>query len=378
MRPELETYELIDKYLNKKLSGEELTAFETKIKSDASFQELVEQQQLVNEVVAGAHFNDLRSKMTQDIAAFDKGKATKIKWWTGSMLGLMILGGTGYLLSEKATAPKTEIVSEQTVAKKQEEPFIPAKKEDKTTPLTKEVYKRPGKQNQKNTDSKETDISEDPYFSKSQDAEPVEPASDPGVIAPPAEVEPVNPFYSPPATENTRKVNCDEVRISVSPQVQATCKGEAEGSIIIYGNKIKGGIAPYAISLNESDAHSNREVFANLEAGHHLLTIKDKSGCVTRQEVVIPEKDCPKMNKFAIQPDLGEVWNLPAHGSQSGTFSIYTGNGLLVYKADFGHGETAQWNGTDRSGSLVNAGVYIYIIEYSGGKKENGQITVSR
>ncbi|HSY60648.1 MAG TPA: hypothetical protein VK796_02180, partial [Cytophaga sp.] len=66
MRPELETYHLIDSYLNGKLEGEALRTFENQLQSDPAFAEEVSFQKLTNEVVVGASYDNLRSQMTND------------------------------------------------------------------------------------------------------------------------------------------------------------------------------------------------------------------------------------------------------------------------------------------------------------------------
>ena len=37
-----------------------------------------------------------------------------------------------------------------------------------------------------------------------------------------------------------------------------------------------------------------------------------------------------------------------------------------------------EWNGIGGQGEYMDAGLYIYIIEYSNGTKENGQVTIIR
>lgn len=366
MREELETYHLIDRYLNQELRGEELLSFKRKLKEESSFAEEVQHQQLVNEVVRGSHFDSLRAQMQKDISSLDAG-TSKAKWWIGGLLGLTLVAGLSYLYYTPEVKDKiTTVVSknhqpeaaETVVAEEKKSPLVKEKKKDQ--PSYKELP-------QDALSKEENASAEIPTETNT----PSEESKDQNVT------ETINPFYNVPS-EKSFRANCDEVKIMASPIVQGSCKGEPNGSIIIYPDKIKGGIAPYKIAVDENSILQSKEIFSGLEAGAHLILIKDKSGCISTQEVIVPEKDCPKMNTYAIQPEIGETWKIPVSDFESGTLSIFSASGSMIYKSTFGNQGIQEWNGTDRSGSLLPSGTYIYILEFTSGKKENGQININR
>ena len=365
----METYHLIDRYLNQEMRGEELLSFERKLKEDSSFAEEVEYQKIVNEVVRGSHFDSLRTKMQQDISKLEETPSST-KWWIGGLLALALLGGLSYLYyTPEAKNKISSVVSKETqkeapeVLVAEEKESLPVKEKKKDKPSSRVVPQEAPPLEEKT--SVETPI-------KSEELPVESPALEDA-----KENMSINPFYNSPS-ENSLRINCDEVKITAAPVIQGSCKGELNGSIIIYPDKIKGGIGPYKVAVDENSILQSKEIFSGLEAGPHLIVIKDKSGCISTQEIIVPEKDCPKMNIFAIQPDIGESWKIPASDSESGTLSIISGSGSLVYKSPFGNQGIYEWNGTDKSGSILPSGTYIYILEYSTGKRENGQININR
>lgn len=374
MRPELETYELIDRYLNEELRGEELLSFEKQMKEDASFAQEVEHQKLVNQVVIGSEMDMLREKIKGDIADIDRGKGNIIQQWFGGLLGLLIVGSVGYFfLNQEIKSEKKSIVAKTVLAKTEEKESMPlAAKQERIASIKKK--KGEPKDIKKPLEEPKTEIKTPAEVS-------LEPSRETTIPSKQADTKEnsisLNPFYSSPP-EKDLKVNCDEVKIRANALIQGTCQGEQEGIITIYPDHIQGGTGPYLLSINKRDALTSQEVFSGLAAGQHVIVIKDKAGCISTQEIVIPEKDCPKMKRFVINPDLGEIWKLPVRDSESGTLTVASRSGMIVYKSAFGYHNNNEWNGTDMSGAVVGTGVYIYVIEYSNGKKENGQITINR
>ena len=100
MRPELETYYQIDKFLQGELKGDELVAFQNKMMADESFSEEVKYQKMVNEIVIGASYNSLRNQMSRDISNIDKNTGLK-NWGIAAITGIALLSGSIYYSATK-------------------------------------------------------------------------------------------------------------------------------------------------------------------------------------------------------------------------------------------------------------------------------------
>ena len=74
MRPELETYQLIDHFLNGTLEGDALHAFEQRMREDASFAEEVALQKITNAVVIGASYQTLKHEKITETVGGDPGR----------------------------------------------------------------------------------------------------------------------------------------------------------------------------------------------------------------------------------------------------------------------------------------------------------------
>ena len=104
MRPELETYQLIELYQKGELEGDVLKNFQSRLENDAEFAKEVSFQEMVNTLVLGSHIEDIRTQMSDDLKQFDKiDKDDKFKKWTLiSVSGLIIgFGSMFFLLNSK-------------------------------------------------------------------------------------------------------------------------------------------------------------------------------------------------------------------------------------------------------------------------------------
>jgi len=89
-----------------------------------------------------------------------------------------------------------------------------------------------------------------------------------------------------------------------------------------------------------------------------------------------PEVKNVKHKAQSINLDLGEQFTFPAISESEAHVSIYNRGGLLVYKTKLVQDQTEVWSGTDSNGTVVQSGLYIYIIEYISGSKSTGEIVV--
>lgn len=96
-------------------------------------------------------------------------------------------------------------------------------------------------------------------------------------------------------------------------------------------------------------------------------------GCTNEHSFTIEYKDCPIPKGFSPNGDgNNDTFDLTYH--QVEFIKIYNRNGLEVYR--HGKGYTKQWDGKDKSGKILPAGTYFYVLE-SDGKTKSGWVQLS-
>lgn len=373
MRPELETYYLIDRYLQGELNSEELAAFEKRMHEEASFEAEVEHQKMVNLVITGAEFQNLRETMTKDIARFDSGKSPSAKWWITGGIALLTIAGAGLVKLSEKKSPQAETRTVKTTSPVAALETPATQKEE-----AKETIQEHSLSRHEDNKTKSSRFSASGTDSLPPSTSPVEVAEntikDTSDKTPAARetIKTPETKHAPMASQDP----CKGTEISFGLSSTPTCSGEMKGSILV--NTPKGGKGPYTYSVSPQSAASSNGHFENLPSGMYQVRVADAHGCFTEKGVAVTEKECPKPNKFVFSPDLGETWTIPGADNASGTLNIYNRGGILIFKETFGPSGVKEWNGTSLSGSPAEAGLYVYIIEFTNGKKEHGQVTVSR
>lgn len=365
MRPELETYHLIDSYLNGKLEGEALRTFENQLQSDPAFAEEVSFQQLTNEVVVGASYDDLRSQMTKDIDKIDT--SAKIKTWSLYTVAALVLlsGGIGYYTySQKETDSKPTLTKEVN-------PTTQLYNSGNTSgaPITKHSNTSSAKKDPSNI----TNVKESP-------ASIVDIQTTPAPIIPipqhtPAAATTTDAKTNQPIEHNTTLANpCLNAQITAEISTKPSCPNESAGTILIP--QVHGGTGPYTLALDHASGKPIKDTYSYLSAGTHTLFITDKNGCSKEFHVIIAEKNCKKTS-YVFAPEKGETWKISGNDNTDFTITILNMAGTQVYKSHTMQGEF-EWQGIGQQGEYLSAGLYIYIIEYTNGQKENGQVTIAR
>lgn len=136
MSEETENYELIDQYLDGRLEGAEKLSFEQRMSNDFDFNELVEAQSLVNEIIIGDELLNIREKIKIDLNS--SGKANNTKWIAGGIiliLGLVI----GYFYFTENTKQIAQPVNKEGIISKD----ITAVTEFKTVEKSRETEVKP-------------------------------------------------------------------------------------------------------------------------------------------------------------------------------------------------------------------------------------------
>jgi len=374
LRPDLEQYYLIDQYLENKLQGQELAAFVNKMKEDPSFANQVQEQQMLNSFILEAELKDVRDRIEKDLSRLQQPSFFRTHWkWIG--VGILSISGILYLgISSKETNNK---VLQQSTSQSMEETETAVIEETKITENPTEISSNI--KADKYTENKISDIETKSVHTTSvidsiqsvKKIEEVTPAINPiGVNH--------NPQIETKSTEETRKTDCSSIKITFSITTETSCKNEETGAIHI--EKISGGMAPYSYTLNNKKI--KEKTIADLAAGTYEVKISDKNGCSTEHTATVLEKICtPAIQqgaKFNINPTIGETCSIPFNTDKKGSLTIYNRSGKIIYRATNPSAESVEWAGTDGYGALAEAGLYVYLIEYTDGTKVTGEVNIIR
>ena len=372
MRPDLEQYYLIDQYLEKKLQGEELRAFEDHMKADSAFADQVYEQQVLNSLILEAELSDVRSQLEKDLARLNKPSFFKTYWkWIG--LGSLFMAGTllytlnkgnttSIVKKEKETGTETKSQSQSIKAKS-----ITNNNAANTSSVKKETP---------TTEAKVSNLTPVANTTEQQSVQQVElPIQQKSLIDHPVTI------ASTETKQETevKKHDCNAVKISFTLRAQAACENEQDGIILI--DNISGGSAPLSMFVNDRKVQNSK--IKDLNSGTYEVKVTDKNGCFHEQKVLVTEKNCaqpaePKLMKFNINPTIGEVCKIPSNTAKKGDLTVYNRSGKIIYHTTNHSDEYIEWNGTDGYGALVDQGLYVYIIEYSDGTKETGEVNIVR
>ncbi len=162
---------------------------------------------------------------------------------------------------------------------------------------------------------------------------------------------------------------CDLVQMKAKISTTPSCIGSTNGKIEAIN--ISGGAKPYTQSLYLD----GKEVYSNsgLKAGNYELVITDSKNCQQRFTALVSEISCPINDYF--NPSFGEVWNIPVT-DKAGKLTIYTKSGTPIYQMDLKRNTAATWNGIDKYERL-EAGYFIFVIEYEDGEVLKGSVTIT-
>lgn len=375
MRPDLETYEQIDAFLNGELKGNALTSFQERMQNDAAFTEEVELQKMANELIVGASFQDLREQMSADLSKIDASTQSGTWKYISIALGFIAFSSAVLYFS-----PLKEHTSEAEVFPQHREKTSVQKVEGtRAAEKIKLDSIRSG-----TTDSKvqtqekqlqQTDaalIHQSDVINHVRDTIitpvkqiPAKQLKDTAASALPVKKETTKPVANP----------CAGITLEAHISTSASCADRNTGSIHVAQADIKGGTAPYTLRLDKSRAAVNN-AFTNLAANTYTVSITDQAGCSKSYTVEVAEKFCnPKSAVFA--PDKGEVWKYEGLNTLSYTLTLLNAAGQQVFRTAQMDGDF-EWQGYSQKGDYLDAGLYIYVAEYTDGTKENGQVTIAR
>lgn len=376
MRPDLEQYYLIDQYLDNKLKGAELTAFEEQLQNNASFAEEVAEQRMLNNLILEAELKDVRNQIAQDLANIQNPSFFRMNWqWIG--VGLLSLLGTLYFIIPSADNTNKAIIQESSVTTIENE----TKSTTEVSETTKHIKHIAGAE--KNIETQKsvptTNVSTSQITVATNDN--IQPVKNTEVL-PPITNTPTNIIQTPAietkAAETAKTIDCSLTKIAFSVHTETTCENSETGSIHI--DKVSGGVAPYLYTVNNKK--TKEKSISDLAAGTYTVKISDRNGCSTEHIATILEKNCtPAIQqglKFNINPTIGETCSIPFDADKKGNVTIYNRSGKIIYRATNPSTDSVEWTGTDGYGTLAEAGLYVYLIEYTDGTKVTGEVNIIR
>jgi hypothetical protein len=376
LRPDLETYYIIDQYLGDNLRGEELIHFESKLKANASFAQEVAEQRMLNDFILEAELKSVRSQLSHDLANIETPSFIKKNWqWMG--LGILAAAGILYystnqkVASEKITSEKSDIEISKNEA-------------HITSEIKKEVPAIKIKNNDDESALKNTTIPSKASHLKTQIValDTIQTSIDPNISAPAKIATTSNTIIVPTVeikkNEAVTKIDCSVSNIQFSLTSKATCQNDQKGAI--YIQKVSGGSEPYTYTLNNKKIKTS--LIENLSEGKYAIKISDKNGCYTEHTTTILEENCtPKIQqgeKFNINPTIGESCSIQFNTDKKGTITIYNRGGKIIYRVTNPSSAFIDWNGADGYGALAEPGLYIYMIDYTDGTTVSGEVNITR
>lgn len=374
MRPDLDAYYLIDQYLENNLQGEELAAFENKMKADLSFANQVQEQQMLNAFILEAELKDVRDRIEQDLSRIQQPSFFRTHW---KWIGVGILSISWILYFGISSKENTNKVLQQSTSQSIEHTETAVSEKNKITVNPTKI----------SSNAKSNTYSHDNVSGIETKTSTTTTIIDSIQIV--KKIETITPFINPidanhnpqieaRTTEETKKTDCSSIKITFSITTDMSCKNDETGSI--YIEKISGGMAPYSYTLNNKKIKEKN--IPDLAAGIYEVKISDKNGCSAEHKATVLEKNCtPAIQqgaKFNINPMIGETCSIPFNTDKKGSITIYSRSGKIIYRATNPSSDFVEWAGTDGYGALAEAGLYVYLIEYTDGTNVTGEVNIIR
>lgn len=355
MKPEYQKYQLIDRYLNNRLTAEELHAFEQELKNDPEFHSAVELQRLTNDTILEKRFFDV-------IEEIESNSDDKNNWWRSKgflfscialITSVMIVGIFNYTRENRVIVNSAEVKYSETL----------------TEIKPSNVEKIPGSGN-KEVLLKATEVISTPETkdtSKIKDNFPL-------ILVEDKKQE--KEFFQE-NTSNEIIDKCATIKIKGEISTTASCKDKASGSIIING--ISGGKSPYRFAIKGIENLQNNNTFNNLSAGSYEIIAIDAEGCnAAIGEAIVNSISCIKKENFSFNPSAGELWKFPGGNDANANLKVLNKNGIEIYNTKIINGSPSAWDGTTASGNEAESGSYIYVLEFSNGEMVQGMLSIIR
>lgn len=373
MRDELKTFEQIDRYLNKQLSGIALLTFEQKLKDDPQFAEEVKNHQLLHELVIDQGLLELKKKMQLHDYS---DRSYRFKRWSiyFGVLLMSLVTVTGWFITQsnreesKNSAP---IIKEQPHSKAIEIKPDTIRQSINTQPGIRKNFETKTGNSVTMRDSVatgETSITVTPQHQQKITVHDTAKSVKLNTPLPIANIQTIK--------EERNALPCDLNNSMIQVQTTESCRDSPTGKIIIDTNSVIAGEGPFQFSINGKNYYSGY-AFENIYAGAYTLFIKDKLGCVwnDENEITVSEKDC-RTYEYSFYPSNGEKWKYPLENAVNGTLEVYSRTGSKVFSSEINNGYPDSWDGTS-AGQVLPMGSYSFVLKI-GNSVLTGNVTLLR
>lgn len=371
-------YYQVEEYIQGNLAPFDSDKIKYLVENDPVYKEIYEDISLHNQVIIGASLARLREKMQADLASIEQKRVRKNKRIKNAGLIVGILGLLGSILFfvYPDKSPGSPPIRDSVNIEKTEKLLRPDN--DHRQSLDDSSYK-----------PEKAEVHELKLVPATlQPAYPIREKTGTDTLtslsrAIPEDVEETSTSSDDESTTNDSgeqaeidgrfEVICDSIRAELI--VYPSCENRNTGKVIVAG--IKGGTMPYLVYVGDEDISHTYEA-DNLKAGWYNVKISDHNQCTSTRKMLVSSERCFDNYEFSFNPDFGETWVIPSKNGNSGYMKIISRNGKIVYESKFGHNATNEWKGIDKTGKIVEYGMYICLLEYEDGHVEKFQVTVIR
>ncbi|MCG8699256.1 MAG: SprB repeat-containing protein, partial [Bacteroidales bacterium] len=354
MRKEVDKYELIERYLQGELNGEQLDSFEQALQNDMEFANEVKQHKQLMSFVEEATLMDIRSQISE-IHSKASAPTTKFQYkpWWGIPPAIVIIGGLLWFFTKpnattiplQKSSPSIVITDSNIIADTSNNEIV-------VDHVQKNVQK--DEQNEAEVKIKKEVIAENiekPVVEKEDikilseellESEPLKPKAK--ILPEPVEkIEKDTVITKKTAItasaliadkkEKTKAsivddedvVDCREIEIYADVQLKPSCNNKPTGSIEIKKGSVIGGEAPFFYSLDNVNYKPIEFIYENLRSKLYKVYIKDKNDCVSFLRTHnLGWINCEYHDVFA--PNRGELWKIPTN-DYDGTLKVVSKNG---------------------------------------------------
>ena len=375
-----EEYEWIQQYLKGKLTEEENAVFESRLEADVFFKERVATEAMLNTIILEKVLSDIRKKVGADLGPPSGG--TFMSPVLITLVGLMLVGVVLYFAriswlreenkntleaqSHTLKAPLQETISGHEVYKQQPKDSGEAMREVAVSAPTFDRDMVPqGKISQERNAPFAVQQDARKIIQRHLDSSDLH-APGEGDIKPKAHAQSQEVYGLP------TPVPCTPISFEV--KTVPSCRHKKTGSLEITPTSIQGGVAPYTYRIDD-EPFGNTVTYADLAAGTHRAVIKDSKGCFTEKLISIAEKPCIETKDYAFNPER-ESWKFPFDENESGSITITSQRGNILYESRITNGNPAEWHGRAHNGESLHSGTYLYVAILDNGEMRQGYIII--
>ncbi|RYE22536.1 MAG: T9SS type B sorting domain-containing protein, partial [Sphingobacteriales bacterium] len=151
---------------------------------------------------------------------------------------------------------------------------------------------------------------------------------------------------------------------TIASQTDVPCSGGNTGAVTISA---VGGIAPYEYKL-DNGAYQSSATFNNLQAGNHIITVRDAGGCLKEVPVTIGQLNNTVTATLVSKADIS------CFGGSIGSMTVVGGGGTAPYQYKLGTG-AYQSTGTF---FVLGVGVYIVTVKDAAGCTREIEVVIAQ